>query len=619
MKTRIFRDIISSEINKTIKTLKGKKDFDKYKTDENQKSFAFLYWFVKRYYPNITYSDIESYIVEGTDDGSCDIIFSNKDRRNKLTYYVIQSKWFTEKKVGRSNKTSESVKSCLSDFSLIIEGEKKLSKTNQKFNENYKKLLKHVENNGNVKFIFLALCKKTQNAESNIKKFNNDYGNLIVLNLYDINKLKTDYIELEFKQAKTHNPIETPYEPIEDIDLCLDVKNSIKVSSPDESYIFLVKPKLIFEIFKKYQFSIFYRNIRNPLFSSSFNSSISETLIERPNRFWYYNNGITAITNKVYDFNSKGGKKITIKGMQVINGAQTVYSIYKAYSELNEIDKDYIDDRALITLRIITSSDQDEDIKITKYTNSQNPVTPRDFHSNDPVQKSLQNDFFENTNLWYETRRGEFRKKLPKKLGVKVITNELLGQTYLSYYFKKPIIAKSSKKNLFTSKKESKNGLYELIFNHKVDYQDMEISYKLYQIVEKRRKENYKKVKKIELKEYDDYTKDEKNIVEYQFLQYTSFNILSILKVLFEKINISNLEGLNGKILIDLDNKDGKKVTKYYEYIIQIMKDLVELKSDSNKFKTLHYFKLDRNSVKEVEESVIKNISATVVKTLAFK
>jgi hypothetical protein len=468
MDTKLFRnEIVGNEIKEVIKEHKNDEFIRKVSNDENKKSYAFLIWFIKRYYPNFPKNELKKIIVEGNEDASCDIIFSNKDRlKEKTTYYVIQAKWFIPKKVLKSNKTGALIKSSISDFQTILNGEKEYSNVNKKFNAKYDELQKHISNNGKVVFIFLALCEKPdKKIIENINAFKSEYGNLVDLKIYDINKLKRDYIELEYKHIKTHNPLETPFEPINNIQLNIEnVKNHIEIKSPNLSYIFLIKPSVIYNLFEKYGHSVFYRNIRNPLHKSNFNEKIGKTLKDKPTRFWYYNNGITAITSKIYDFNKKNGKKVTVKGIQIINGAQTVFSIYKAFNELDDQKKAYTDERVLITLRLITSSDESEDSLITKYTNSQNPVTPRDFHSNDKVQKDIQKILFDKSNIWYETRRGEFRKRISKKLGVKVVSNEKIGQMYLSYKMKKPILAKASKINIFKTKEETENGLYDQIF-----------------------------------------------------------------------------------------------------------------------------------------------------------
>jgi len=51
-----------------------------------------------------------------------------------------------------------------------------------------------------------------------------------------------------------------------------------------------VTPKEIFNLFDKYEYSIFQDNIRNPLFTSKINTGIQETLKNKPSSFWYFNN-----------------------------------------------------------------------------------------------------------------------------------------------------------------------------------------------------------------------------------------------------------------------------------------------------------------------------------------
>ncbi|MDP1057523.1 AIPR family protein, partial [Klebsiella pneumoniae] len=77
----------------------------------------------------------------------------------------------------------------------------------------------------------------------------------------------------------------------------------------------------------------------------------------------------------------------------------------------------------------LKSGGDEFDLKVTKYTNSQNPVNDRDFWPNDPVQQSLQNYFFA-TSFWYEKREGEF-KEVPEH--VDKIANFYFGAAYWAF------------------------------------------------------------------------------------------------------------------------------------------------------------------------------------------
>ena len=80
--------------------------------------------------------DVETYITDGTDDSSCDIIYDNIDSSGRNVFYVIQAKWCTKSNIG-SEGLGKEIKACLSDFTLILEGKKSKSKINEKFNNKY--------------------------------------------------------------------------------------------------------------------------------------------------------------------------------------------------------------------------------------------------------------------------------------------------------------------------------------------------------------------------------------------------------------------------------------------------------------------------------------------------
>ena len=290
-----FYDIIDKEIDDLIKVFKNNSHLKK-QNENGKKSFAFLLWFLKKYLPNHQLTEFEDLITEGNDDSSSDLIFTNTDQSGEEIYYVVQAKWFAKNNINNSNGISKEIKACLSDFNLILSGKKEPSEVNLNFNNQYQKFLDHKKNNGKVKFIFLALCK----GDVDLHDYIDDFVNALVsFDLIDFFKLKTQYIEIEYKGIKTHNPIETPYIPKAEFDLNFEKEQVIYVNTPYQSNIFLVKPEEIYNLFEKYGHSLFYKNIRNPLPNSYFNEEITNTIKNNPLHFWYFNNCITAITDKI--------------------------------------------------------------------------------------------------------------------------------------------------------------------------------------------------------------------------------------------------------------------------------------------------------------------------------
>jgi hypothetical protein len=271
--------------------------------------------------------------------------------------------------------------------------------------------------------------------------------------------------------------LEYQYDP-EDSKIEIDIerfnkRDFLEFKGRAEAYIFILRPKVIYELFRKYRFSLFFKNVRNPIHRSNYNEKIVETLLKKPNAFWYFNNGITAITKIIPEVGIHA-KKIKLEGLQIINGAQTVYSIYQAYQHATRLQRAAMDSDARLTFRLIRSSDEEFNMQITRYTNSQNPMEDRDFRANDSIQQRLQNESFM-TNFWYEKRRDEFRltKEQQLKLNINVIQNIDYVKSYLAFQLQNPMVALLKQDLFFVSHREHKDGLYETIFNTETHFKDL--------------------------------------------------------------------------------------------------------------------------------------------------
>lgn len=558
MLTTKFYEIIDTAILGLIEKYKNDEHIKKQVNDiNNQKSYAFLIWFLQQY--GKKGENYKEFITEGGGDSSCDIIFDMNDPNNNKIYYVIQSKWKSKENINES--ATKEIKLAISDFEIILNG-KKEETNNKKFNEKYKELLDHKRNNGTIKFILLTLSNGNNSAKETIDIFEDKFR-LISFTVIGINRLKIDYIDEVYKQLIKDNPLDSSYLPLEKIKVDFVSKKNIEINSPYKSYVFLVKPKFVYEIFEKYRFRLFFQNIRNPLIESEFNKQIELTLKTDPSNFWYFNNGITAITRIGFDEIYPDADNITVNGLQIINGAQTVFSIYKAYKESNDFDRESMNKHALITFKIFYAGGSKQfETKVTRFTNSQNPVTDRDFYSNDEEQVRIQNEFFENTNIWFEKRRGEFRKPIYKKDGVEIIPNDIFAKNYIAYFLQNPLSAKSNDKYIFVSKADDKEGLYEYIFNSKTDYLSLLIPYYIYSFVEQKINQYKKELKVLVKKDNSNYSPAEIKLIHRKYLVYSNFTLVALFK-LFEK-DFKNDKEYISKLRIDFEKKTFILYEKYY-------------------------------------------------------
>ena len=485
MVSEAFYDLIDKELESLINEYKDDLYFKKNKSNVNNcKSRAFLIWFLKFYGKTDQYIQ---HITDGDGDHSCDIIFDAYDNQENHIYYIVQSKWNVKGKCHSSVEKAQ-VLQAINEFDSIIRGHK-LTTENKTYQAKVQELQEHIKHNGEIKIIYLTLCSPNKDAEDNINAFLLNHKKTS-FEWIDLERLKIDYINRKYKEIEPINPLSKYYNPEEEnIELSIKQhiggRSFIHIDKPFEAFVFLLKPSTIYNLFEKYGFLLFQKNVRNPLMVSELNQQIEKTITDNPAFFWYYNNGLTAITYLLPEIRNEA-ETATVTGLQIINGAQTVYSIYKAYKDASPVKRQIMDSESFVTLRILKSGGKDFDLNVTRFTNSQNPVSDRDFVANDEVQKRLQEESFK-TSFWYEKRRGEFRNRDIE--GVQIVSNEVFAKLYLAYFLHDPIkvsnvFSRKNNKFAFISHKQDKNGLYEVIFNENTSFKDMLAAYQIQSLIE---------------------------------------------------------------------------------------------------------------------------------------
>lgn len=143
---------------------------------------------------------------------------------------------------------------------------------------------------------------------------------------------------------------------------------------------------------KKHNKALYERNIRYFLGSreSDVNKSIQETLRTAPDEFFYLNNGVTALADLVdAPQGTKANKRLRLRGLSVINGAQTISSAaeFVAQNPLCDISNA----KVLVTI-IKADSEGAFGRSVTRARNHQNPVSTGNFASLDPRQEELRRE-----------------------------------------------------------------------------------------------------------------------------------------------------------------------------------------------------------------------------------
>jgi len=146
--------------------------------------------------------------------------------------------------------------------------------------------------------------------------------------------------------------------------------------------------------------SLFAWNVRQSLGRTKVNKDIAASIQDReehPN-FILFHNGLTVLCQQI----SLKGNRLTISGYMVVNGCQSLTTLYDQRDSLSE-------DLEILTRLIELDPDDPLTAKITHHSNNQNPISARDLQSNSVLQRRLQREFAAKygSSVFYAIKRGE--------------------------------------------------------------------------------------------------------------------------------------------------------------------------------------------------------------------
>jgi len=171
---------------------------------------------------------------------------------------------------------------------------------------------------------------------------------------------------------------------------------------------FLANAGDVFSAFKDYGWRLFDLNLRYEIRNSPVNRDIILSLKKQKSRrcFHHHNNGLIIVTQK-YSV-PQDNSKITLHQPQIVNGLQTVKSIFNAVSE-KEVSLDDLKKDCKVQVKVIRTDDPQSITDVVRATNNQNPMTPRNLKANNRDQKTLRTAFLNLTPRWFlQVKQGEW-------------------------------------------------------------------------------------------------------------------------------------------------------------------------------------------------------------------
>lgn len=190
------------------------------------------------------------------------------------------------------------------------------------------------------------------------------------------------------------------------IDAEVELKDFGYANTPYRAFYGRMNVKRLVELWNDHQEQLVDRNIRRFKGATTVNAGLSETLKTEAEHFFYFNNGVTFLCQAIAeqhprDANRQAGK-FRVRGMSIINGAQTVGAI--AQEPVAHYDEHPAE--VLATFVCLENAPDDFGDRVTQSRNRQNVVDLEDFAALDERQSNWQNTL-RMAGLAYLVKQGE--------------------------------------------------------------------------------------------------------------------------------------------------------------------------------------------------------------------
>lgn len=390
-----------------------------YKVSGREESCSFLYWFLVNIY-RLDIIEVQNIVCDGRGDKGIDGIYINE---NEECIDIFQSKI-----VQKSTKTlgDTQLKEFIGSLKQLETTEGLESLILSTGNTQLKNLLIEykdyfVSSRYTIRGIFITNAEKDYNADSLLQATSTS----VRLEVWDKSLITQMYVPSE-KAIQATSELSFDVFGVDYTEYNVD--NIARVVIAPVS----AKDLVLMEGIHNQQ--LFDLNLRKSLGKTKVNKDIAKS-ISTPlehKHFLLYHNGITIICSKLDTLEKD---KIKIQGYSVVNGCQSVSSLYENRAKITN-------DLRILT-RIIEIEPGSELIpEITRNSNNQNGIKARDFRSNTAIQVRLQQEINRNyPNYFYEIKRGD----APASQFI-VIENELAGRILLTFDRKEPWLVQRTKK-----------------------------------------------------------------------------------------------------------------------------------------------------------------------------
>lgn len=382
----------------------------------------FVAWYLRNIHNLDTY-ETKDCITDGAGDKQIDAIYIDNQ---SSTVFIIQGKFYSGDTVN-----AEPLREVLSSWIQIKDLAHLQEGANQKLQVKISEMATALEDDYEICFELITTSELTESAKADLAAFQRELAeseslqaNLVVV---DNDTLKFKYDEALNKNRPYINH-EFILEEGKYMEIVIGGTKAIIVSLPLKECLKIPGIK---------DGSLFRKNVRQSLGSSNkVNKGIAHTIRKDPEDFFFLHNGITAICSQM----SIHDGILSVKDLNVVNGCQSLSTIFSCSESVKKADNAYI------MFRFYEIGDTDRADNISTSTNSQSAVKARDLRSNDKSVLAMKKAY----ELFYPdglfvTKRGE-KVDTIKYNTAHTVNLADLGKQLIAWHSQRPTISYSETK-----------------------------------------------------------------------------------------------------------------------------------------------------------------------------
>jgi hypothetical protein len=386
----------------------------------------FVAWYLRRVMlrDRITARDD---ITDGQNDKQMDAVIVDDDERRIV---IVQGKF-----IGHRTVDSEPLREVLGAWALLQDLEALQAGCNDKLKQKLEAVRRGLEDEYRVDFELLTTGTLTSAAQGDMKAFSDrleesdDFA--ASLHLVDTEVLQTRLAEAEAMEL-----------PSLDHAIVVEPTTTLVTNVGGRQIVVTMLP--LTECLRLPGITdgrLFRKNVRQSLGSNNkVNRAMRGTILsDKVKDFFYYHNGVTALCDSMEVSADK--KMLTVKGLSVVNGCQSISTINEASARVrSDAAKD-----AHVLFRLYEIPDRAFADRISVNTNSQSAVKPRDLRSNDKVMVGLKRAYESRyADGCLLTKRGEERPA--DRDANKTVDVAILAKMIMAWHCQRPNISSNEKK-----------------------------------------------------------------------------------------------------------------------------------------------------------------------------